>query len=265
MIERNIAKKTERAKTEGWRQRFLTRFLQTSFRLVRVCGLSDLSEEPANTSLTEEEKNWSEQVENLISFGFHVELDMSEDEYKATIPAFQSQPQRLKGRFDHPFLIDPRISLQRQLDLHKVIVNPQITEADLVRLSMRESAKSHIPNDPYQIWVRVDLRTFEQAHKTNSLAFRSAQEFTYDERGLTAIEGLAILREAPNILYSGFPNFEQEGMYLLDSGVGENIVLTLKPLSSFRLPGQVGVLGTYQVTDYTSSYNLVSCAKLPRK
>ncbi|MBI2330188.1 hypothetical protein HYU94_02265 [Candidatus Daviesbacteria bacterium] len=265
MIERSIVRKVEEAKTQGWRQLFLSRFLETSFRLAKACGLTDIVEETTDMLLTKEGKNWSEQMERLIGFGFHSELGMDEDEYRATIPAFQPQPPRYKGRFDVPLLIDPRVSLQRQLDLHKVIVNPQITEADLTRLSLKESTKPHIPKEPYQLWIKADLRTFKEAYRSNDLKLRNVQEFTYDERGLTAIEGLAILREVPNILYNGFPNLDQDGMYLLDSGVGENKALTLKPLGHTRLPGQVAALTINYASEHTCSYNLISCAKLPKR
>ncbi len=264
MIERSIAQKIEEAKTQGWRQFVLSRFLETSFRLARICGLTDVTEETAETLIIKAEKNWSEQAERLIDLGFHVELGINEDEYRATIPAFQPQPPKFKGRFDLPVLIDPRVSLQRQLELHKIFVNHQITEADLTRLSIKEAAKQHIPNVPYQLWVRAELRTLEELSRTDEDVIRSVGEFTYDERGLTAIEGLALIREAPNILYNGLPNFDKDGMYLLDSGAGKDKVLTLKPFGSIRYSNQVAVLAISSVGDYTSSYNLVSCAKLPR-
>lgn len=268
MIERYIVQKSEEAKTQGWRQRILARFLDTSFRLARICGLTDTGTETTDIPFNKEGKNWSEQVVRLIDLGFHAELGISEDEYRTTIPAFQPQPAKFKGRFDFPVLIDPRVSLQRQLDLHKVLVNHQITEADLTRLSIREANKQHIPKEPYQLWVKVELRPYKVVHRAGGPELRTVGAFTYDERGLTTIEGLTLLRESPNILYNGFfghDDLEPEGMLLLDSYTGENQALTLQPIGSFRLPNQVAVLTTAYAAAYTCSYNLVSCGKIPKK
>src|SRR3989344_9558986 len=115
MIEKAIAEKIELAKTQGRRQRVLTKFLKASFRLVKACGLTDITEGSFEIPTSKEEKLWSSQVERLINLGFHAELGMTEDEYKSSMPAFQSQPPKFKGRFEIPLLIDPRVSLQRQL------------------------------------------------------------------------------------------------------------------------------------------------------
>lgn len=267
MIERYIVQKSQEAKTQGLRQRILARFLDTSFRLARTCGLTDITTETTDIPLNKEGQNWSEQVERLIGLGFHAELGMSEDEYRITIPAFQPQPAKFKGRFDFPVLIDPRVSLQRQLELHKVVYH-QITEANLSHLSMREFAKQHIPKEPYQLWVKVELRPCKAVHRAGRLEARTVGAFTYDERGLTAIEGLTLLRESPNILYNGFfghDDLEPEGMLLLDSYTGEKKALTLQPIGSFRLPAQVAVLTAAYADEHTCSYNLVSCGKIPKK
>lgn len=269
MIERGIKQKIEEAQQQGWGQRFLARFLDVSLRVAKVCGITDvMSDEVEIPSANENEKLWSMQIERLIDMGFHAELGMDEDEYRGTMPTFQPQPAKFKGRFDHPLLIDPRVSLQRQLDLHKILVDHQITEGQVTLLSMRELSKQHIPKQPYQLWTRAELRPYEEVHRAGGPEMRTVGEFTYDERGLTATEGLALLRESPNMLYNGFfgaDKLEPEGMLLLDSYTGENQVLTLQPIGSTRLPNDVAVLTTAaHAGKDTCSYNLVSCGKLPK-
>lgn len=117
MIERVIKRKVEEARNQGWKQRVLARFLDTSFRIARACGLTDINSALLETPTTKEDSLWSAQIERLINLGFHAELGMSEDNYRASIPAFNPQPERFRGRFAIPVLVDPRVSLQRQLEL----------------------------------------------------------------------------------------------------------------------------------------------------
>lgn len=265
MIERGISRKIEEAQTQGLKQRLLTRFLYVSFKLLKACGLTDITEESSEILTSKEEELWSLQIEKLINLGFHAELGMTDDEYKATMPAFQPQPPRFKGRFDIPLLVDPRVSLQRQLELSK-IVNYDINEADLTRLSLAESNKPHIPKDPYQLWIRAILESLDLARRLGKFKpLRSIKEFTYDERGLTAIEGLALLREQPNLLYNGFFGGmlePQGGLLLLDSYTAPGKILVLYPIGKFHSPAMPATLKVTAVNEFTSSYNLISCGKI---
>lgn len=186
MIERSIVRKIEDAQNQGWSQRILTRFLYTGFRLLKACSLTDVTEKSWEVASTKEEGLWSSQVERLLTLGYHVELGISEDEYKSAMPTFQSQPSRFKNRFDFPVLVDPRVSLERQLALLKV--KTDLTQAELVQLSLSEMQQEG--DNPYQMWVNVG--------KVGS--WKAIDECDYDERPLTAGQGLALLREMPHIL-----------------------------------------------------------------
>lgn len=128
-------------------------------------------------------KNLQMQAQRLAILGFHIELGMTVTEYYAEMPQFQLQPAEFRGRFPIPLLVDPRVSLLRQLQLHFLPIETSVTEAEIVRLSLREVQKPYIPSTLYQIWVR--------AGGSN----RSIDDFAKDERGLTLIEGMALLRE----------------------------------------------------------------------
>lgn len=135
------------------------------------------------------EKSWPTQVETLIRLGFHAALGMTEDEYKATMPAFQPQPPAFKGRFETPLLIDPRVSIFKQLDL--LGINTSLTSSELTKLSLAE--KQHEGNIPYQIWMH-----FSKMGESKGLL--DLNKFADDERPLTVTQGLALFREKPQII-----------------------------------------------------------------
>lgn len=134
-----------------------------------------------------EVQHWTTQVDRLIKLGFHNELDKEEKQYRAEMPSFEPQPVEFRGRFRWPLLIEPRVSLIKQIALHGVKPEGIIQESDLTRLSLRELQKTNIPSGPYQAWVSYGKSD------------RSINEFSKDERGFTAIEGLALLREEPRL------------------------------------------------------------------
>lgn len=135
------------------------------------------------------EKLWLTQAKRLVSLGFHTELGMTEDEYKASMPAFQPQLPEFKGRFETPLLIDPRVSIARQLDL--LGINTNLTPSELTKLSLAE--KQYEGNAPYQIWVH-----FGKGDASKGL--RDLKEFEDDEQPLTVTQGLALFREKPQII-----------------------------------------------------------------
>ncbi|MBI2017696.1 hypothetical protein HYS92_01450 [Candidatus Daviesbacteria bacterium] len=215
MIEQGISRKIEEAQAQGWKQQVLTRFLYTGFRLLKACGLTDVTGEALGIPSTKEEKRWSSQVERLIDLGFHAELGLSEDEYRVRIPAFQPQPDRFRGRFDLPLLVDPEVSLERQLALLKV--KTDLTPAELTRLSLSEIQKRVTP---YQIWVRINARNNSGRY---SIEWIEDRERGWDEQPLSVIQGLALFRELPNALS------ETYHMTLADSWLNSEETIRLEP------------------------------------
>lgn len=159
----------------------------------------------------EAQKRWSGQAQRLIQLDYHNELGLSEEKYRTELPSFQllphSLPYEVRRRFRTPLLVDPRVSLSRQLQLQGVPVDPLTREATIVSLSFKELEKTHISSNPYLIWV------------STGTADESSRTFTQNDRGLTGIEGLALLREHPN-LFRFRVFWENSKPYLVDPATG---------------------------------------------
>lgn len=265
MIERVIKRKVEEARNQGWKQRVLARFLDTSFRIARACGLTDINSALLETPTTKEDSLWGAQIERLINLGFHAELGMSEDNYRASIPAFNPQPERFRGRFAIPVLVDPRVSLQRQLELSRTVVDPDVAQANLTKLSLAENSKPYVPQKPYQVWIRAFTEDFRRVSKTGMIPSRSNRDFAFDERGLTVIEGIALLREFPNLLYTnksfgGDSSVPAGTIPLFDSFIDRDKVLALEPIGMSPISSMSTRLTVVSAIAH-HSYNLVSCGK----
>lgn len=148
---------------------------------------AQVSARQQNTFLDTNE-NWQLQINRLIKLGYPTTLGLSEFEYRASIPQFQPQPEKFKGRFDILLLVDPRVSLKRQLSKQQVSFPEHDQFSDYEDLV--------IPDQPYQLWAQGGSRF----RKLSPQDARS--RFAEDERGLSLIEGLALFREHPDILLS---------------------------------------------------------------
>lgn len=135
------------------------------------------------------ETQWRGQIQRLITLGFHLQLgsNVSEAEYRNSMPAFTQRPTEAGKNFMIPLLVDPRISLFRQLLVHGVIPDVDVLDADIARISLAEESRDDIPKHPYQIWVNSGSKQ------------RGTADFRNHERGLTVIETLALLREKPRL------------------------------------------------------------------
>lgn len=142
-------------------------------------------EKPQENFLEKQKRSWTIQIENLIKHKYHEALGITEEEYRSTIPEFTSPPPEFVGRFYTTLLIDPCLDLETQLRL--MGIENDFDEEDTTLI---ENAKNVVtPNTPYQIWIQ-----FEDRHKG-----KTADQLLYhlpkDERGLTAVEGIAFYRE----------------------------------------------------------------------
>jgi hypothetical protein len=62
-------------------------------------------------------KEWENQGKRYVELGFHKELGMSSEEYLASLPRFEPQPEKFQGRFDIPLLVETRIKPAKQAEL----------------------------------------------------------------------------------------------------------------------------------------------------
>lgn len=186
MLERDFNRLVNQARTQDLRQQILSRFLKTGFDIVRALGLRDIPPEGEQIpTIREKEKLWKGQIERLLRLGFHAELGITEKQYVEGIPDFQAQPDRFRGRSNLPLLVDPRVSLIRQLQLHSLLTD--LTQAQLTQLSLDMLKQNEGVNTPYQIWVGYQY------------VYKHLKQLAWDEQPLNVIEGLALLRERPNM------------------------------------------------------------------
>jgi hypothetical protein len=127
------------------------------------------------------------QIDTFIKHGFHTELNLSEDAYFDSFPQFLSQPEAYKGRFEIPLLIDPRISLSKQLELANVM---QVADASLI------GNITDAPEQPYAIWTN----NLPDLYKYRVSARESKGKFEVDEVGATAIEAATLCLQKPDVV-----------------------------------------------------------------
>ncbi len=154
-------------------------------------SIDDLPD-PATLDLGEE---WTRQIENYVRLGFHTELGMSADDYRASLPRIAPQPSQYRGRLDVPLLIDPRVSWERQ--------------ADLADMSRSFSSRSHIyepiddrhavPAQPYVAWVNWFGQRFPQPTSPGD----ARADLADDELGGNVHELVALHIAHPVLDYTG--------------------------------------------------------------
>lgn len=219
MLERDLERLLITAQTQGLKQRILGGALRIGFKAVKALGFRDIPLD-REERFEQVKSPRNAQIERLLALGFHAELGMTEEQYVASMPSLQPQPERFKGRFDLPVLVDPRVSLSKQLRMHGV--RTDLTEAQLAQLSFAMLKSGNNIQEPYYIWV-------EEAVTYINFGFLS-----WDEEPINAIEALALLRERPN-LFGVLHTFGFE----LANRLSEGRVATLE-LAGYRRPGPLG-------------------------
>ncbi len=132
--------------------------------------------------------NWQEQIDRLVQYGYHRVQNLEKDEYQALMPKFMPQPTEFRGRFNMALLVDPCIPYEKQLRL--MGVENDLDDISDFQVVNRETIIT--PNNPYQIWVQ-DGTLYKGKSGTQLMRILPS-----DERGLTLIEGLALIREIPD-------------------------------------------------------------------
>lgn len=127
---------------------------------------------------------WRKQTQKFIDLKFHTELGLSEEDYLESLPKFSKQPEKFRGEYDIPLIVDTRLPLDSLLNAEGITrLDKEDPIVDLVE----------VPKDPYVIWVsknkyfQEDLRTIRE-------------HLTSDERGGTVIEGVYLYLRDPDII-----------------------------------------------------------------
>lgn len=134
---------------------------------------------------------WQRQARRYVKLGFHTELGLSPEDYLASLPKFEPQPESFRGRFDIPVLVETRIALFRQAELARLAyylggLNVRDWESD--------PSGYKTPDSPYTTWM--------QDGKTNLGRSVRAVRRTLepDERGATVHDGVALWIVTPDLL-----------------------------------------------------------------
>lgn len=125
-------------------------------------------------------------VQVLLNAGFHEELGMNESAYRDGFP--QVIPKRPDGDFPLLTLVEPRVSL--------------VVACRKLGIRFRGDHRTFVPAAPapaaapYLVWAQDGRR-----HRN---ATTDALRLLPGERGLTAIEGVCLLTQHPDILEGGY-------------------------------------------------------------
>ncbi len=143
--------------------------------------------------------NWHNQAERLIKLGYARNRRLTPEEYLALVPDFQELPEQYARFFDQALLVDPYLPIRVQLDLLGVVNAAHRSIDDFPKYANPDGSTS-----PYQVWVQ------DGSH----YMYTSVEEFQAHkplfERGLNLAEGLALVRENPELAL-------QRGLYLGES------------------------------------------------
>lgn len=132
---------------------------------------------------------WRRQVDRLIALGFHKELGMTEEVYRASLPKFASRPR--EAIFDMPLLIDKNVPFNRQAELAGL----EVKVRDIVDIS-------DSPTRNYAIWGRI--KKCPEIPYDRFIGYNvvdGLQDLESHEDGATVLEGLSLYIHYPHIRY----------------------------------------------------------------
>jgi len=159
---------------------------------------------------------WQRQAQNFIKLGFHTERKLSEEDYLASLPKFEPQPENYKDRFSLPLLVETSIPWERQAELAGIDVSEYLRQ-NAGRVSPIDS-RSKSPEAAYSGWFSGWNERFPEKIKPSD----SIKQLRNDEVGGGIYEGIS--------MQIAHPEFNREGKYfdLIGDGVEPGIVLYLR-------------------------------------
>lgn len=137
------------------------------------------------------EEEWKRQAQKLAGF-FAKELEFkTPEEYIATLPEFEPQPENWKGRLDTPVLVETRISVKRQCEIAGI----QYLSDGLNKTDWNKKRKDYkTPTCPYKAWLD-DGRNHMDRKPSDARS-----NLKVDELSGTELEGVALYISNPKIL-----------------------------------------------------------------
>ena len=141
---------------------------------------------------------WQRQAGRRIELGFHTEIGLSEEDYLASLPKFEPQPEAFRGRFDIPVFIETRIAPKRQAELAGLTYYL----SDLNVRDWEDDPKGYkTPANPYATWMQDGKKNLNKSVST------VRKNLAPDERGATEIDGISLFIANPEILKDHYIDF----------------------------------------------------------
>jgi hypothetical protein len=128
----------------------------------------------------------------------HLVLGVSKDEYIDSIPPLPPQPERWRGRFDFPVVVDPRVGIKKLVELLKFI-----PIADFAVKWERTYGGIILPDSPYWIWAQDGGGEGRRYANIAALDWWE-KKCAENERGLTLREALFLFYQQPDINLSPY-------------------------------------------------------------
>ena len=143
------------------------------------------------------EAEWQRQASKYIRFGFHRALNLTEEDYLASLPRFEPQPEEYRDRFNVPLLVETRIPWEKQAQLASIAISDY--QRSRINETKPYNARSKTPDTPYTGWFNKWGERFTQ--KITPLDAR--KQLAADEIGGGPYEGIAMQIAHPEITRSG--------------------------------------------------------------
>ena len=217
MLERDFNLLYRASQRQDLKQQFLVGALRIGFHAAKALGLRDIPIGGIETQSFEDP-----QVKNLLVLGFHAELGMSREQYVDGMPPLPLQPESFRDRFNLPVLVDPRVSLSRQLKIHKPIgVLTDLSDSQVTKMAfsiLQNCNTSH----PYYIWAE------------EKITYNNLGSLAWNEEPINVIEALALIRECKDI-------FRKLSSFDFDLGnlLSEDRIASIRAAGS-SVPGPLG-------------------------
>lgn len=131
---------------------------------------------------------WNMQSQKLANL-FAQELGLTKEEYIATLPKFEPQPERFKGRFDIPVIVETRLPLKEMLEKAGIVVY-----FDTNGVKDWDKKRFETPKTSYTAWLQDGRRNLNKSVEDIRRNLKS------DERGGIPYDGISLYLRDPNIL-----------------------------------------------------------------
>lgn len=202
---------------------------------------------------------WNRQARILAKL-FAKELKFkTQEEYIATLPKFEPQPESFKGRLDTLLLVETRVPIERQCKLAGIDYAPPhrygIDQLSSVEDWTGDSEGYKTPNTPYATWTNTpeNLNPYDFSRETNEgkrFLNRDVkgvrQELLADERGGTVFDGVALYIAKPQYV----KDLTGRGFFLELLGTSIDVQDNRFPVMGMSLLEKIGRVGMAELSSY---------------